>query len=227
MPIKQWPERERPRERLLRLGASALSDAELLAIFLRTGLPGKTAVDLAREMISHFGSLQQIATAGQQDFCRFAGMGPAKFTQLQAVLEMSSRCLDHQLREAAQELSRPELFAQFAKMQIGLAEVEHFLVIGLNAHLKVVAHKVLATGTVNKAAVYPREVARFAIEQNASRLMVAHNHPSGNCQPSPADDRLTECLKNALGLLDIELVDHLIVSKSNSYSYRQNARLPF
>lgn len=227
MTITQWPVDDRPRERLLKKGASSLSDAELLAIFLRTGIPGKSAVDLAREMLQKFGSLQELSQVKMEEFCSIPGLGPAKYSQFKAVLEMANRCLSHELKETPQSLHHPELLERFVRLQIGLEPIEKFLVIGMDAQLQVLAHSVMASGTVNKAAVYPREVVKFAIAHNASRMMIAHNHPSGHCLPSAADDALTDTLKQALGLLDIELVDHLIVSRSSSYSYRMERRAPF
>lgn len=227
MTITQWPIHDRPRERLLNQGAQSLSDAELLAIFLRTGIPGKSAVDLAREMLQRFGSLQALSQVAQQDFCAIPGLGPAKYSQFKAVLEMANRCLSHELRQTPHSLHQPDLLERFVRLQIGLEPIEKFLVIGLDSQLQVLAHTIMATGTVNKTAVYPREVVKFAITHNASRLMIAHNHPSGHCLPSASDDSLTDTLKKALLLLDIELVDHLIVSRSSSFSYRLEARAPF
>ncbi|MDX1668413.1 MAG: DNA repair protein RadC [Limnobacter sp.] len=227
MSIQHWPVSERPRERLLSQGAPSLSDAELLAIFLRTGIKGKSAVDLAREILASHGSLQALNRISEQEFCSIPGLGPAKYCQFKAVLEMASRCLGGELKENTQSLHHPQLLEQFVRLQIGLATIEKFLVIGMDNQLQVLAHAVLASGTVNKTAVYPREVVKFAITHNATRMMIAHNHPSGHCIPSAADDSLTLTLKKALNLLDIELVDHLIVSHARSYSYRLEQRAPF
>lgn len=139
---------------------------------------------------------------------------------------MASRCLNHQLQET-NFLNRPDLLESFVRAQIGISPVEKFLVIALDSQLKVIQHHILSEGTVNKTAVFPREVLRFVIENNAPRLMVAHNHPSGLCQPSQADDHLTQTLYDAMTLMDIELVDHLIVSGSESFSYRTQGRRPF
>lgn len=226
MSMQNWPEQDRPRERLIRQGPQSLSDSELLAIFLRTGLPGKSAVDLAREIIHQFGSLQQLNQVTLTQWCSVPGLGQAKFAQFKACLEMASRCLNHQLQETSL-LNRPDLLERFVRAQIGMSVVEKFLVIALDSQLKVIHHQVIAEGTVNKTAVFPREVIKFAIEHNAPRLMVAHNHPSGHCSPSQADDALTQTLHEAASLMDIELVDHLIVSSSQSFSYRTQGRTPF
>lgn len=227
MTINQWPVHDRPRERLLQQGAHSLSDAELLAIFLRTGVKGKSAVELAREMIQRYGSLQQLNCISQEQFCAMAGLGHAKYAQFKAVMEMAKRCLNHQLKNTPETLDNPNLLEQFVRAQIGLESVEKFLVIGMNSRLQVVSHAVLSSGTVNKTAVYPREVVKFAIAHNASRMMIAHNHPSGDCTPSQADDQLTYTLKQALDLIDIDLVDHLVVSPQQAFSYRQISRWPF
>ena len=227
MSIQSWPKHDRPRERLIKQGAQALSDAELLAIFLRTGLPGKSAVDLAREMITQFGGLQNLNRVSLAEWVQIRGLGEAKYAQLRACLEMAKRCLNHELQDKPNLLGTPDLFEQFVRAQIGLSDIENFMVIALDSQLKVLDHKILSSGTVNKTAVFPREVLKFAIQTNAPRMMVAHNHPSNCCTPSGADDRLTRELYAALALVDIELVDHLVVGPRCGYSYRLNNRPPF
>lgn len=204
-----------------------MSDAELLAIFLRTGLPGKSAVDLAREIIQTFGGLQNLNRVHLKDWLKVKGLGEAKYAQLQACLEMARRCLSGELNDPQQLVNSPERFEQFARAHIGLSGVEQFLVIALDSQLKVIQHRVLFSGTVNKTAVFPREVLKFALDCQASRVMVAHNHPSDCCTPSAADDKLTRDLFAALRLVDIELTDHLIVGKSCLFSYREALRNPF
>jgi DNA repair protein RadC len=227
MSIQQWPKNDRPRERLIAQGAEFLSDAELLAIFLRTGLPGKSAVDLAREMIVQFGGLRNLNRVDLTQWKSIRGLGEAKFAQLKACLEMAKRCLGDELKQNQNNLSTPTLLEEFVRLHIGLSEIENFLVIALDSQLNVISQKILSSGTVNKAAVFPREVLKFALHNNAPRLMIAHNHPSNECTPSQADDRLTQDLKSALHLIDIELVDHLVVGPSCSYSYRNTSRSPF
>jgi DNA repair protein RadC len=227
MSIQHWPKNERPRERLIQQGAQSLSDAELLAIFLRTGLPGKSAVELAREMIVQFGGLQNLNQISLKEWKTIKGLGDAKFAQLKACLEMAKRCLSSELASNEPILNSPERFEQFARLHIGLSPVENFLAIALNSQLKVLEHKILFTGTVNKAAVFPREVVKFALDANASCVMVAHNHPSNHCTPSQADDQLTQSLFKALQLMDIELIDHLVVGRTCTHSYRNTHHPPF
>lgn len=228
MSIQSWPKHDRPRERLIKQGAQALSDAELLAIFLRTGLPGKSAVDLAREMITQFGGLHNLNRVSLADWVQIRGLGEAKYAQLRACLEMAKRCLSHELQDTPSHLlASPDVFEQFVRVQIGLSDIENFMAIALDSQLKVLDHKILSTGTVNKTAVFPREVLKFAIYTNAPRIMVAHNHPSNCCTPSSADDRLTRELHAALALVDIELVDHLVIGPTCGYSYRLHNRSPF
>ncbi|HEX4919053.1 MAG TPA: DNA repair protein RadC [Limnobacter sp.] len=227
MSIQHWPKHDRPRERLIQQGAESLSDAELLAIFLRTGLPGKSAVELARDMIVQFGGLQNLNRVSLEDWLKVRGLGQAKYAQLRACLEMAKRCLSHELQDKQLNLNDPSALERFVRAHIGLSQVENFLAIALDSQLKVLAHKVLFQGTVNKTAVYPREILKFAIAHNAPRIMVAHNHPSDHCHPSAADDRLTRQLHEALALVDIELVDHLVIGPSGAYSYRGNNRSPF
>jgi DNA repair protein RadC len=228
MSIQSWPKHDRPRERLIKQGAQALSDAELLAIFLRTGLPGKSAVDLAREMITQFGGLHNLNRVSLTEWVQIRGLGEAKYAQLRACLEMAKRCLSHELQDTPSHLlASPDVFEQFVRAQIGLSDVENFMAIALDSQLKVLDHKILSIGTVNKTAVFPREVLKFAIHTNAPRIMVAHNHPSNCCSPSSADDRLTRELHSALALVDIELVDHLVVGPTCGYSYRLHNRPPF
>lgn len=227
MSIQHWPKNDRPRERLIQQGAESLSDAELVAIFLRTGLPGKSAVELARDMIVQFGGLQNLNRVSLQEWLGVRGLGHAKYAQLRACLEMARRCLSQELQENQLNLNDPTALERFVRAHIGLSTVENFLVIALNSQLKVLGHKVLFQGTVNKTAVYPREIVKFAIEHNAPRIMIAHNHPSDHCTPSTADDRLTQQLFDALHLLDIDLVDHLVIGPSGAYSYRGNNRRPF
>lgn len=227
MSIQHWPKHERPRERLIKQGAQSLSDAELLAIFLRTGLPGKSAVELAREMIQQFGGLQNLNKVSLKEWNAVKGLGEAKYAQMKACLEMAKRCLCAELESSNPTLNAPERFEQFARMHIGFSPVEHFLAIALNSQLQVLHHKIVSTGTVNKTAVFPREVLKFAMESNAVCVMVAHNHPSNCCTPSQADDQLTLALHQTLKLLDIDLIDHLVVGQSCVYSYREKQRNPF
>jgi DNA repair protein RadC len=224
MPITDWPDEERPRERLLRHGPAALSDAELLAIFLRTGVRGKTAVDLARDLLNGFGSLRALLRASQEDFCKHPGLGDAKFAQLQAVLEMARRHLNEELR-SGDALTSPELTRDFLASRLRDHPQEIFAALFLDSQHQVIRYEELFRGTLNGANVYPREVVKRALELNAGALIFAHNHPSGANQPSAADRQLTEQLKQALRLLDISVLDHFIVGEGRAYSFAENGLL--
>lgn len=211
MAITDWPIDERPREKLMQKGAAALSDAELLAIFLRVGLPGKSAVDLARELVSHFGSLQRMFSAQPKELCQIKGIGEAKYVQLQAVLEMARRALEEEMR-LDDVMSSPTAVRRYLQSWLRNRSYEVFVGIFLDTRNQVIAAEELFRGTLNQTSVYPREVVRRALQLNAAALIVAHNHPSGSAQASASDEALTRQLKAALGLLDITLLDHLIVA---------------
>ncbi|MCU7799102.1 MAG: DNA repair protein RadC [gamma proteobacterium symbiont of Lucinoma myriamae] len=210
MPISDWPEAERPREKLLQRGADALTDAELLAIFLRTGTKGLTAIDLAYNLLNDFSSLRNLFNAGLDDFCQSKGIGPAKYVQLQAVLEMSKRYLNETL-ERQDVISSPDQTRHYLKHQLRDRPYEVFAVLFLDNRNQVIKFEELFQGTIDGASVYPREVVKKALAHNAAALIVAHNHPSGVAEPSSADERITLRLKDALGLVDIRLLDHLII----------------
>jgi len=210
MAISQWPMDERPREKLLDKGAEALSDAELLAIFLRTGCQGQTAVDLARQLLNEFGGLRPMLQASQSEFCRQKGLGPAKYTQLQAVLEMAKRHLFEQLMRG-DALSSPQQTRQFLTAQLADYPHEVFACLFLDNRNRVIAFEKMFYGTIDGASVYPREVVRLALKKNAAAIIFAHNHPSGVAEPSHADEQITQRLKEALALVDIRVLDHFVV----------------
>ncbi|TBU94828.1 RadC family protein [Stutzerimonas kirkiae] len=217
MSIRHWPTDERPREKLLKHGPMVLSDAELLAIFLRTGVAGKSAVDLARLLVKDFGSLRSLLEADQRSFCRHLGLGPAKFAQLQAVLEMSRRHLAERMqRDSA--LESPQAVRDFLKARLRHEPHEQFACLFLDAKHRVIAFEVLFQGTVDSASVYPRQVIKRALAQNAAALILSHNHPSGITEPSPADRLLTRRLKEALEYVDVRLLDHFIVGDGEPLS---------
>jgi DNA repair protein RadC len=220
MRIKDWPTAERPRERLLANGAQALSDAELLAIFLRTGVPGKSAVDLARQLLERFGSLRGLLAAGQDAFCAAPGLGAAKFVQLQAVLEMRRRHLREEF-ERGSPLSSPEQSALYLKARLRDYPFEVFAVLFLDNRHRVLAFEELFRGTVDGASVHPREVVRRALHHNAAAVILSHNHPSGVAEPSQADQRITGRLREALALIDVRVLDHLIVGDGEVCSLAQ------
>ncbi|MFT5504920.1 MAG: DNA repair protein RadC [Gammaproteobacteria bacterium] len=210
MSIKHWPDSERPREKLLQRGAASLSDAELLAIFLRTGLPGLSAVDLSRQLLANFGSLRSLLAASKQDFCQHKGLGDAKFAQLQASLEMAKRHLSESLKRD-DCLTSPEQTKLYLKQQLRDQPHEVFACLMLDNRNRVIAFRELFRGTIDGASVYPREVVKQALADNAAAVIFAHNHPSGVAEPSQADIRITERLKNALALVDIRVLDHVII----------------
>lgn len=212
MAITDWPETEKPREKLLAHGAQSLSDAELLAIFLRTGIKGKSAVDLARDLLSDFGSLQQLFTANLADFTSHKGLGTAKFAQLQAVLTLSSRHLKEALKSPT-EFTSPQQTKDYCKMRLAHKTYEVFACLMLDNRHQLIEYRELFRGTIDGASVYPREVVKQALEDNAAAVILVHNHPSGISQPSQADQDITVKLKQALGLMDIRVLDHLIVGK--------------
>ncbi|PCI04764.1 MAG: hypothetical protein COB77_07635 [Gammaproteobacteria bacterium] len=210
MAISQWPLAERPREKLLNKGAEALSDAELLAIFLRTGCKGFTAVDLARQLLDNFGGLKPMLQASKQEFCQNKGLGDAKYAQLQAVLEMAKRHLYEQLSRG-DVLSNPEQTRQFLSAQLSSYPHEVFACLFLDNRNRVIAFEKMFFGTIDGASVYPREVVRLALEKNAAAVIFAHNHPSGVAEPSHADEQITQRLKEALALVDIRVLDHFVI----------------
>lgn len=220
MSIKQWPSNERPREKLLLRGADALSDAELLAIQLRTGSAGKTAVDLARELLQTSGSLHALFCATQKDLCTIKGFGKAKYAQLHAVLELSRRCLTEELSQGPL-LNNASSVKRYLNAKMGHYQSEVFSIILLDNHYQFIAYEELFYGTINSACVYPREVIKTALHHNAAAVIFAHNHPSGQIEPSDADKSITHKLKQALDLLDIQSIDHMIVGLNKVYSFAE------
>ncbi len=220
MSIADWPEAERPREKLLALGPRALSDAELLAIFLRIGVAGKSAVDLARDLLHHYGGLRPLLEATQADFCKGLGLGNAKYAQLQAVLEMGRRHLSASMK-AGDLLSSPELVRQYLSAQLRHQPREVFAVLFLDNQNRLITYEELFFGTIDGAAVYPREVVRRAMVHNAAALILAHNHPSGIAEPSQADQRITQRLQAALELIDVRILDHMVVGDLEVVSFAE------
>jgi DNA repair protein RadC len=220
MPITDWPENERPREKLLLNGAAALSDAELLAIFLRTGIPGKTAVDLARELLSQYGSLRALLEADKQHFCQSPGLGAAKFVHLQAVLEMARRHLYETIKKG-DVLSNPHDTQAFLTARLRDYDHEVFAALLLDNRHRVVVFEELFHGTIDGASVHPREVVKRALQHNAAAVIFAHNHPSGVAEPSRADELLTKRLKDALALVDIRVLDHMVIGDGQSVSFAE------
>ncbi len=210
MSIKQWPVDERPREKLARNGAASLSDAELLAIFLRTGIKGKSAIDIGRDLLLEFGGLRQILNAEQNTLARTVGLGPAKSAQLHAALELGKRYLAQKL-EREGPLTSPTQAADFLMHQLRDQPREVFAIVYLDNRHHVLRYQELFYGTLNGATVHPREVVKSALKHNAAAIIIAHNHPSGIAEPSQADTSLTVKLKEALNMVEIRLLDHLVI----------------
>ena len=221
MPITDWPAEERPREKLLQRGPNALTDAELLAIFLRIGTRGKTAVDLAKDLLIKFGSLGALLSANQHQFCQGNGLGNAKYAQLQAVLEMARRHFV-EILERSDALTSPDTTRAYLSAQLRGYEHEVFACLFLDNQHRIIKLEKLFRGTIDGASVYPREVAKQALQHNAAAVIFAHNHPSGIAEPSQADKLITHKLKQALELLDIRVLDHFIIGDGKPYSFAEH-----
>lgn len=224
MAIKDWPADTRPREKLLNSGAVSLSDAELLAIFLRTGVSGISAVDLARRLLDEFGSLRALLEADRARFCSGHGLGEAKYVQLQAVLEMSRRHLESTLVKG-DAFTDCDSTSRYLKHRLRHYPHEVFACLFLDNQHRLIRFEELFRGTIDGASVYPREVVRMALHHNAAALIFAHNHPSGIAEPSQADIQITRRLKSALELVDIRVLDHIIVGDADTTSLAQLGQL--
>ena len=224
MGISDWPVSLRPRERLINQGAHVLSDAELLAIFLRTGLPGCSAIELAQRLLIHFGSLGKLCNATIAEFCALPGLGPAKFAQLQAVLELARRTTQEEFT-AGTVLTTSAAVRNYLHLRLAHLPYESFTVVFLDARHCLISCEELFRGTLTRAHVYPREVVRSALRHNAAAVILAHNHPSGVAEPSPHDHDLTQLLCSALGLMEVRVVDHLIVAGHCFYSFAEHGEL--
>lgn len=217
MSIRDWPAAERPREKLLEQGSASLSDAELLAIFLRTGVTGKSAVDLARHLLTEFGSLRALLEADLGSFSRQLGLGPAKFSQLQAVLEMGRRHLAERLRRDS-ALESPQAVRDYLKSLLRHEHHEVFGCLFMDSKHRMLAFEVLFRGSIDSASVYPRQVVKRALAHNAAAVIFCHNHPSGVPEPSEADKTLTQRLTEALDLIEVRVLDHFIVGDGEPLS---------
>ncbi|RXZ45397.1 RadC family protein [Crenobacter cavernae] len=224
MSIAHWPESERPREKLLARGAGALSDAELLAILLRTGVKGQTALDVGRSLLGRFGSLSALFAADAETVAGMPGLGVAKYTQLAAARELARRSLAEEMRQA-DALTSPQAVIDYLRLSIGHKPVEVFVALYLSAQNRVLAVEEVCQGTVSETRVYPREIVKRALAHNAAAVIVAHNHPSGVAEPSTADRMLTSTLKAALELVEIRLLDHLVISAAKASSLAERGWL--
>ena len=223
MSIREWPASERPREKLLSQGPQALSEAELLAILLRTGTPGRSAVDLARHLLTRFGSLRNLLTADKDQVGK-AGLGPTRYVALQAALELARRHYQ-QLMTAGSALSNPRATREFLRMRLRDLQHEVFCCLYLDNRNRVIGFEELFRGTIDGASVHPREVVKQALARNAAAVILAHNHPSGVAEPSQADELITRRLKEALSLVDIRVLDHLVVGDGVCESFAERGLL--
>jgi DNA repair protein RadC len=224
MGINDWPEGERPREKLRERGAAALSTAELLAIVLRTGMRGKSAVDLGRELLQECGNLSSLFSADLDRLLAIKGLGNAKAVQLQAVIELARRALQEQIKPGL-NLNSPRTVRDFLRLTLRGQDKESFLGIFLDAQNRVLAIEELSSGTLTQTSVFPREVVKRALKSNAAAVVFAHNHPSGLAEPSRADEVLTQALKQALALVDVKVLDHFIVGGSSAMSFAERGLL--
>jgi DNA repair protein RadC len=221
MGISDWPPEERPRERLLAHGAAALSDAELLAVVLRTGIRGKSAVELGRDLLARFAGVAGILGA---NLSGVKGLGPAKRAQFAAAMELVRRCLKEELH-AGSALASPGAVRDYLRLAIAAREHEVFVCLWLDAQHRVVAIEELFRGTLTQTSVYPREIVKSALRANAAAVIFAHNHPSGVAQPSQADELLTRNLKEALALVEVKVLDHFIVAGNQAISFAERGLL--
>ena len=224
MGISDWPHDQQPREKLLQRGADALADPELLAILLRTGVKGKSAVDVARELLARFGSLTGLLEAEPIAIQEVSGLGPAKAAQVLAALALEKRALKEEMRRR-DNLSSPSAVREYLRLNLANRDREVFVALFLDAQNRMVAFEELFAGTLTQTSVFPREVVRRALHNNAAAVIFAHNHPSGLAEPSRADEVLTQALKQALALVDVKVLDHFIVSGSAAMSFAERGLL--
>jgi DNA repair protein RadC len=224
MGISDWPEQDRPRERLIAEGPRALSNAQLLAVFLRVGVKGVNAVQLAENMIRHFGSLNALFGASLAEFSQINGLGPAKFAQLQAVMELAQRAIGEQL-QSGQPLGSPEAVKLYLRMTLSQRAHESFVVLFLDVKNRLIVSEEMFRGTLTHTSVYPREVVKAALRHNAAGVMLAHNHPSGSPDPSESDLVLTRALVQALALVDVRILDHFVVAGPHVHSFAEHGQM--
>lgn len=218
MTIRHWPSQDRPREKLLQLGENALTDAELIAIFFNTGSRGKTALDLARELIQEYGDLSQLALVPHHILIKRHGFGDAKYAALKAAIELGRRCQQIPLR-TGQTLDSSMITRAYLKTRLQRHTKEVFACLFMDTHYRLIAFEELFQGTINQASVYPREIVKRCLQLNATHIILAHNHPSGLETPSQADKDITKIIVKALGLVDIRVVDHVIIGNPASFSF--------
>ena len=223
--IKNWPEQERPRERLLQQGPQSLSDAELLAIFLRSGSRQHSAVELSRLLIQHFGSLNAVFDSSLSELTQFNGIGETKYSQLLAVKELGRRYLDHHFQKNNLSLHSSDLVLDYLRYELKGEKQEVFAVLCLDPELRKLHFKKLFFGSMQHCAVSVNQTLRYALQQHACQLVIAHNHPFGLAQPSAEDIALTQQLEHACQLVEIRLLDHFIISPEGSFSFTEQQLL--
>jgi len=221
VPISDWPEQERPRVKLLSKGPAALSDAELLAIFLRTGLQGKTALDLSRDLLTDYDGLRGLIETDSRTFCKTKGLGLAKYCQIQAAIELGKRYLQENLLKK-DVLSSPNDTKNFLLAQLRAYPYEVFACLFLDNRHQIISFDKMFNGTIDGASVYPREVVKQALSRNAAAVIFAHNHPSGVAEPSLSDKKITRRLQEALNLVDIRVLDHFIIGENSAVSFAEH-----
>jgi DNA repair protein RadC len=224
MSIRQWPLTERPREKLLEQGPHALSEAELLAILIRTGTRGRSALDVARGLLLRFGSLRSLLTADKDQVCGTPGLGPSRYVALQASLELARRHYQ-ELMNTGSALANPRATREFLRMRLRDLPHEVFCCVYLDNRNRVIGFEELFRGTIDGASVHPREVIKEALARNAAAVILAHNHPSGIAEPSQADELITRRIRDALALVDIRLLDHVIVGDGVCESFAERGLL--
>lgn len=224
MGISDWPDEERPREKLLDRGADVLSDAELLAVILRTGVRDKSAVEMARELITRFESLSGLLTASADRLQDTSGLGPAKAAQLLAVMAIVKRALREDMRQR-DNMSSPQAVRDYLRLHLAGRDREVFAALYLDAQHRVIALEELFAGTLTQTSVFPRDVVRHALLHNCAAVIFAHNHPSGVAEPSRADELLTQTLKHALSLVDVRVLDHFVVGADSALSFAERGLL--
>lgn len=220
MPITDWPQEDRPREKLLSKGEQSLTDAELLAIFLKTGTRKKTALDIARELLADYGNLKQVLSASSHSLTQKCGIGNAKYATLRAAIELGRRYLREPLPVGA-VLNSSQKTQQFLAQHLREYTNEVFACLFMDNHFRLIRFEKLFFGTVNEANIYPREIVKQSLLHNAAKIILAHNHPSGNPAPSAADKEVTNLIKNALALIDVDVVDHVIIGNPANFSFAE------
>jgi len=218
MPITDWPQADRPREKLLEKGETILTDAELLAIFINSGVKGKTALDIAKELINEFGSLKMLIRTPKEILFKKQGIGKVKYVLLKAAVELGKRYLNEQIHTGT-VLNSSLLAQEFLAYRLRENMNEVFACLFLDNHLRLICFEEIFHGTINEANIYPREIVRRGLRHNAAKIILAHNHPSGWPLPSAADKTVTDLIKKALRLVDIEVIDHIIIGNPENFSF--------